>query len=70
MTPMDLSAALAAEHSRDLAREAQASRLAALARCCRPATWRRAAARLGDTAAALRPPRLARARRDEACCVA
>ncbi len=47
MTPLDLSAALAAEHRRDLRAAAGRARLAALARGCRPAAWRRALGRAG-----------------------
>jgi hypothetical protein len=45
MNPTDITAALAAEHDRDLLRTADRNRLVALARCCRPAAlaaaWRR-----------------------------
>jgi hypothetical protein len=44
MNPIAMSA-LADEHIRDLHRTAARYRLAALARCCQPATWRRAASR-------------------------
>ena len=53
MTPITLSAAVAAEHVRDLERAAHASRLAALARCCHPSQLRRAAARTGTRLRAL-----------------
>jgi hypothetical protein len=35
-----ITAALAAEHVRDLQRQAHDARLARLARCCKPSTWR------------------------------
>ena len=41
-----LTAAVGAEHQRDLRRAASRGRLAALARCCRPSTWLAAATRL------------------------
>ena len=45
MTSSDITAALAAEHTRDLRRDADRNRLAVLARRCRPsalvAGWRR-----------------------------
>jgi RecB family endonuclease NucS len=50
MAPIDVTSALAAEHTRDLTRTAERSRLAALAACCRPAAWGRAASHLAATA--------------------
>ncbi len=66
MLSMDLAASVAAERSRDLTRAVETSRLAALARCCRPSTWRRAASRLVKTAAVARRAGL---RHEAACCV-
>jgi hypothetical protein len=43
-TPYSVEA-LAAEHATDLRRRAAISRLAALARCCRPGAWARIAQR-------------------------
>jgi hypothetical protein len=40
MTPIDISSALAAEHTKDLYAAAARNRLAVLARCCKPAAWR------------------------------
>ena len=61
MTPVDLTSAVAAEHTRDLTRTADRSRLAALASCCRPSTWRRGADQtvgvVRRIAAAVRPTR-------------
>ncbi|HET7358027.1 MAG TPA: hypothetical protein VFJ09_15255 [Nocardioidaceae bacterium] len=37
-----ITAALAAEHIRDLQRQAHDARLTRLARCCKPSTWRAA----------------------------
>ena len=66
MTPTTLNAAVAAEHVRDLQRAASASRLAALARCCRPSQLRRAAA---TTAGAFRSlVRRSAAPSSAACC--
>ena len=45
MTSASVSSALAEEHIRDLHAAATRDRLLALARCCRPATWRRETAR-------------------------
>ena len=42
MTILHGTEALAADHVADLCRQACTSRLAALARCCRPSTWARA----------------------------
>jgi hypothetical protein len=44
MSYSTLDAALAAEHLRDLTRDVERARLVKLARCCRPAAWRAAAA--------------------------
>jgi hypothetical protein len=44
MTTIDISSALASEHIDDLRRAGDRGRLAALARCCRPATWKQAVA--------------------------
>jgi hypothetical protein len=68
MLSMDLATVLAADRSRDLARAAEASRLVALARCCRPSSWRRAAAQLVE-ALAVSGRRLPRLRQGSACCV-
>jgi hypothetical protein len=46
MQPFDTSSALAAEAIRDRLEHARRARLATLARCCNPATWRRALGRL------------------------
>ncbi len=54
MTSLDLTQAVSAEHIRDLRRAAGRSRLSALARCCRPSTWARAARRTGAAGALLR----------------
>lgn len=48
-----LVSALADEHIRDLHEAAARRRLVALVRCCRPATWRRAATRARAAAAAV-----------------
>jgi hypothetical protein len=45
MLPFNMTSALASEQIRDRVRGAQQSRLAALARCCRPRTLRPAAHR-------------------------
>ena len=45
LTRLTLEAALAEEHIRDLRSAAARYRLIALARCCRPAAWQRAATR-------------------------
>jgi hypothetical protein len=54
MTPTSITSAVAAEHIGDLREHACSSRMAALAHCCRPSTWARAArgvvARLWPTA--------------------
>ena len=42
MNYSSIAAAMAAEQARDHIRVADRSRLIALARCCRPAAWRRA----------------------------
>ncbi len=42
MTSPYLAGLLAGDHEADLRRQAGRSRLAALARCCRPSTWGRA----------------------------
>jgi hypothetical protein len=39
---------LVADHAGDLHRRAAAARLAAVANCCRPGTWARAARRVGQ----------------------
>ena len=49
-----ITAALAAEHIRDLQRQAHVARLTRLARCCKPSTWR---AVLNRIAHRLAPPR-------------
>ena len=67
MLSVNLAASVAAERSRDLTRAVETSRLAALARCCHPSTWRRATQRLVKTAAVAR--RRAGLRQDPACCV-
>jgi hypothetical protein len=51
MTALDITSALAAEHIHDLQLAGQRRRLAALARCCQPAAWKRAGGRIGATAA-------------------
>ena len=68
MLSMDLGAALAADRSRELARSAEASRLVAVARCCRPGTWGRAVGRLAEALIAV-SGRLSRPRPGAACCV-
>ena len=45
---------LAADHGRELRREAAAARLVALAHCCQPSAWGRASLRATATVAALR----------------
>jgi hypothetical protein len=52
MIPSDLTTAVAAEQIRDQIRRASQSRLAAIARCCRPSAWARAARRAARQAAA------------------
>ena len=47
MTTVEVYAQLAADRGRELRREAAQARLAALARCCRPSTWRRVLRRVG-----------------------
>ncbi len=54
MSPLDLNTALATELHRDHERAARASRLAALARCCRDSAWGRIASSVGEAAVALR----------------
>ena len=54
-----LTAAVGAAHQHDLRRAADGSRLAALARCCRPSAWLAALTRLRATVAP---------RRSVACC--
>lgn len=49
MSQLDLTAAAAAEHVRDLRATAAQGRLAALVRCCAP-LWERAAGRIASTA--------------------
>lgn len=49
-----ISGALATERTRDLQRAVRGARLAALARCCKPSTWRLALRRTADRLAALR----------------
>ncbi len=68
MTTPYVAQGLAADRAAELQRSAATARLAVLARCCRPATWARAARR-ADAAvtrvrAALRPDRSA----TEPCC--
>ena len=46
MSHPTITAALAAEHIRDLQRQAQTARLARLAHCCKPSTWRAALNRI------------------------
>lgn len=54
MTHLDLTSAAATEHTRDLTRAANRSRLATLATCCRPSTWSRAAHHATGAAGRLR----------------
>ena len=54
MTTIDLSSGLAAEHARDLRAAAARRRLVALARCCQPASWRRAVTHTRNAVAATR----------------
>jgi|SoiMethySBSTD1v2_1073268.scaffolds.fasta_scaffold1991657_1 hypothetical protein len=56
MNPLDTSGILAREMIRDRVALAQHSRLVALARCCHPSTWRRAAARVVEATRSLRRP--------------
>ena len=60
--------ALAADRGRELRREAAAARLVALARCCQPSAWGRAARRATEAVSRMR----ASLRRDGAaaapCC--
>ena len=42
MIPLDINSALAAERQRDLRRQADTDRVAALLRCCHPAGWAQA----------------------------
>jgi hypothetical protein len=71
MNSLNLTAELAAEHARDLRRAAGPARLAALARCCRPSSWRRAhtqlTARLNAAPTVVRRA-LARTQPTTACC--
>jgi hypothetical protein len=46
MSHPTITAALAAEHIRDLQRQAHHARLARLAHCCKPSTWRAAPNRI------------------------
>lgn len=55
---------IAEERSAELQRHAATARLAAIARCCQPSTWARAARRTAAAFAALRRDRSAAA----ACC--
>jgi hypothetical protein len=48
MNQIEITKALAAEQHRDRARAASGTWLAALARCCRPTAWARAARRVAD----------------------
>ena len=57
MTTTYVSEQLATDHAAALRRDAATSRLAALARCCRPSSWARAARRAGAAAARLRGSR-------------
>ncbi len=63
MDELDLTRALAAERAADLLWAAEESRLRRLARCCRPAAWRRAARRGARWLEALRTTRAT----DQAC---
>ena len=54
MTHLDLTSAVAAEHTRDLTQAANRSRLANLATCCRPSSWSRAAHQAVESASRLR----------------
>ena len=53
MNPLDTSGILAREMIRDRVELARRSRIAALARCCHPSTWRRAAGRLREATRSL-----------------
>ena len=66
MTTPYVAEMLLAERTRELRREAAAARMVALARCCRPSTWSRAAGRMAAVAAHLRPT----GRSQTACCTA
>ena len=63
MNPNTLTAAVAAEHTRDLHGAATRSRLAALAQCCKPSYWRAALRNAAMRIAAVRT------RRDTVACV-
>jgi hypothetical protein len=65
MSPLDPTGQLAAETIRERVRLGSAARLAALARCCQPTAWRRAARRLAATRVSL--ARMA-PRRASVCC--
>jgi len=54
MTHLDLTSAVAAEHTRDLTQASNRSRLANLATCCRPSSWSRAAHQAVESASRLR----------------
>lgn len=70
MLSTDLTAALAAEHSRELMRAAEASRLVAEARRGRPRSRRRVAAKLSEALATARRrlPRPSQASHDVVSC--
>jgi hypothetical protein len=54
MTHPDIATALAKAQLHDRLRAAESFRLVALARCCRPTAWRRAAHAAADAAATMR----------------
>jgi hypothetical protein len=66
MIPLDINSALAAEHQRDLRRQADTDRLAALLRCYHPAVWAQALHRVA--ASFSRPVRPGRAASVADCC--
>jgi hypothetical protein len=54
MTTPYMTEVSAADRSRELRRQACTARLVALARCCRPSAWGRAARRAGEAVTRLR----------------
>jgi hypothetical protein len=67
MNHPSLTAAVAAERTRDLRGAATHSRLAALAQCCKPSSWRAALRNLAARIAAAREAREPRAVACVAC---
>ena len=68
MIPVDLTAAMAAEHRHDLEREAVTARLAALARRCSPRAWTRAGQRIVAAVSSGRHALSAGRGRTQTCC--